>query len=218
MNWTDIVKFLGGSTLILAAIGWVCKSTVSHFLGRDLEQFKEKHEKELLALRGEQEKALATLQATTNERIESVKAVLLRMERLEGDLIKARGDAYGEIWKLTGSINLFGQAIPASCAEFSAQLTDWYFAHGWVLTQEAKKKYFLVQEVLNFLRMRSIPIRRPADEQLFSDSKRPAEILAGSAERNCRSNRATTTPTRSQTWKNTSAHGNPVKKQPDPRR
>ena len=99
------------------------------------------------------------------------------MERLEGDLIKARGDAYGEIWKLTGSINLFGPAIPASCAEFSAQLTDWYFAHGWVLTQEAKKKYFLVQEVLNFLRMRSIPIRRPADEHLFSDSVRPIEIL-----------------------------------------
>jgi len=193
MNWTNIVNFLGGSALILAAIGWVCKSTVSHFLGRDLAQFKgeieatndrelasikEKQEKELLALRGEQEKALAKIQASASERIESVKAALLRMERLESDLIKSRGEAYGEIWKLTGSINLFGPAIPASCAELSAQLRDWYFAHGWVLTQEAKKKYFLVQEVLNFLQMRSIPIRRPADEQLFSDSERPIEILS----------------------------------------
>ena len=193
-NWTNIINFLGGSAFILAAIGWLCKSTVSHFLSRDLAQFgaeikaandreltsiKGKQERELLALRDEQEEALAKLQASASERIESVKAALLRMERLESDLLKIRGYAYGEIWKLTGSINLFGPAMPASCAELSAKLRDWYFLHGWVLTQEAKKKYFLVQEVLNFLLMRSIPVTRPADEQLFGDSGRPIEILSG---------------------------------------
>jgi hypothetical protein len=148
MNWTNIINFLGGSALALAAIGWVCKSSVSHFLGRDLVQFKgeidaandrelasikEKQEKELLALRGEQEKALAKLQTSVSERIETVKAALLRMERLESDLPKSRGDAYGEIWKLTGSINLFGPVIPASCAELSARLRGLVF-RSWLGT------------------------------------------------------------------------------------
>ena len=169
MDWTGIIKFLGGSTLLLGAIGWVCRSAVSHFLGRDmarlqgeiraandreLESLKKKQQEELLKLQGAQARVLADLQANATENIERVKATLLRMERLESELLKSRGEAYGEIWKLTHSVNLFGPTMATDDAELSAQLRDWYFSHGWALTVDAKRRYFLVQEVLNYLHMR----------------------------------------------------------------
>lgn len=192
MDWTGIIKFLGGSTLLLGAIGWVCKSAVSHFLGRDLarlqgeiraandrelESLKKRQQEELLKLQGAQARVLADLQAAATENIERVKAALLRMERLESELLKSRGKAYGEIWKLTHSVNLFGPTMSADDAKLSAQLRDWYFSHGWALTVDAKRRYFLVQEVLNYFHMRGISFRRPADEQLFGRSARPIEVL-----------------------------------------
>ena len=192
MDWTGIIKFLGGSTLLLGAIGWVCKSAVSHFLGRDmarlqgeiraandraLESFKKTQQEDLLKLQGVQARALADLQAAATKDIERVKAALVKMERLENDLIKSRGEAYGDIWKLTHSVNLFGPTMPADGAKLSAQLRDWYFVQGWALTSEAKRRYFLVQEVLNYFHMRGISFRRPADEVLFGRVVRPVEVL-----------------------------------------
>ena len=84
MDWTGIIKFLGGSTLLLGAIGWVCKSAVSHFLGRDmarlqgeiraandraLESFKKTQQEDLLKLQGVQARALADLQAAATKDI-----------------------------------------------------------------------------------------------------------------------------------------------------
>jgi hypothetical protein len=67
--------------------------------------------------------------------------------------------------------------MSADDAKLSAQLRDWYFSHGWALTVDAKRRYFLVQEVLNYFHMRGISFRRPADEQLFGRSARPIEVL-----------------------------------------
>lgn len=105
------------------------------------------------------------------------KAALDRVGKLEADLVKNRGKAYGDIWKLTGSLNLFGPMTKLDVTELSGQLTNWYFERGWVLTPESKKRYFLLQEVLGFLRLRSISVRRPADEFLFGSQSRTVDLL-----------------------------------------
>ena len=144
MDWQGIVKFLGGSAVIVAAITWIVKSSVAQLFKRD---------------------------------IENLKAGLARIDRIESELLKARGDAYGEVWKLTGSLNLFGPVRDVTSAKLSEDLSDWYFAHGWAITQQSKESYFLVQEVLSFLILRSIPFRRPPDERLYSGSERPVSVL-----------------------------------------
>lgn len=218
MDWTGIVKFLGGSTALLAAVGYIVKSIVSHFLKRDLasmeneirsrsdrelQAFKGSQDKELQALRGSQEKALQSLRdaqeekmeqlrqahtrtlqeikAQADERIENVRAALLRMERLESDILKNRDDAYGEIWKLTGAINMFGNPLPVDCETLSLGLTNWYFPKGRLLTEDSKSRYFLVQEVLNFLLVRGIQLKRPSGEVLYCGEQRPIDAV-----RDCR--------------------------------
>jgi hypothetical protein len=166
MNWHQIVEAIGGMAVVVAAFAWVAKSTIGHFFSRELE-----------SLRARQQNALADIQAKAEERLENVRAALARMERREADLVKSRGEGYGEIWKLTGSLNLFGPITELDSKDLSVQLTDWYFEHGRVLTQESKKRYFLVQEVLNFGILHSISFRRPADEQLFNSQSRPVEVL-----------------------------------------
>src|SRR5262249_39704248 len=79
--------------------------------------------------------------------------------------------------KLTGSLNLFGPITDVKTEDLSGQLKDWYFEHGWVLTEGSKRRYFLVQEVLNFAMLRSFSFRRPADELLFSSTTRPVDVL-----------------------------------------
>ena len=106
-----------------------------------------------------------------------LKAALDRVGKLEADLVKNRGKAYGDIWKLTGSLNLFGPMTELDITELSGQLTNWYFELGWVLTPDSKKRYFLLQEFLGFLRLRSISVRRPADEFLFGSQSRTVDVL-----------------------------------------
>ena len=139
MDWASIVKFLGGSTLIVAAIGWLIKSIADQWFKRD---------------------------------IEHVKATLTRIEQLESELTKSRGEAYGEVWTLTGSIALFGPGREVTSEKLSAELSEWYFARGWVITTDSKRSYFLVQEVLSFLILRSMSFKRPPDEYLFGSAER----------------------------------------------
>ena len=100
-----------------------------------------------------------------------------RIGTLETNLLKSRIEAYGDIWKLTGALNLFGQAHPVDCAALSEQFTEWYFSKGQMLTEESKSRYFLVQEVLNFYCLRNIRPVRPSGELLFSGSKRTITAL-----------------------------------------
>ena len=36
----DVIKFLGGTAIAIAAVAWLIKALVSHFLGKDVEIFK----------------------------------------------------------------------------------------------------------------------------------------------------------------------------------
>jgi hypothetical protein len=194
MNGTSIVNFLGGTAIVVTGVGVLVKLIVTHLLNRDLERVKgeiksendealealrESHDKELQSLREAHDKALQELQASTNERMAHVTAALATVDRLQADILKSRGDAYGAIWKLTGSMNIFGAPLSVNCAELSSSLTEWYFSCGWVLTDETKKRYFLVQETLNFIDMRAIPFERPSGEQLYGDAARPIEVVRG---------------------------------------
>jgi hypothetical protein len=148
MDWIDILKFLCGYSVILAAVGWVVKSIATHFLDRELEKLKER-----------------------------LKATQQRVDRLESELLKSRGAAYDEIWGLTGAVNLFGSTISVNYDELSRELTHWYFPKGRLLTEDAKSLYFLVQEVLNFLSLRNIPLKRPSGEILFGGKERAIDAV-----------------------------------------
>jgi hypothetical protein len=112
-----------------------------------------------------------------NRKLEHLKGRIARIDRLERDLLKSRGDAYGEIWTLTGALNLFGPANSINCTKLSRDLTGWYFSKGQLLTKESKPRYFLVQEVLNFFRLRGNSPSRPSDERLYSGEKRTIEAV-----------------------------------------
>jgi len=40
IDWQDLIKTLGGETLLLAAVAWLAKALISSRLARDVEQFK----------------------------------------------------------------------------------------------------------------------------------------------------------------------------------
>ena len=91
--------------------------------------------------------------------------------------MRSRGEAYGEIWSLTGALSLFGPVKSISAPDLSARLSDWYFTRGWLLTSPSKGRYFLIQEVLNFFILHSLSFRRPADEILFGSPSRAMDEL-----------------------------------------
>lgn len=214
MDWLEVTKYLGASSVFLAAVGYVIKTIASHFLNRDLEllkddiksesdlelqQFKGAQEKDLQEfkaaqdkamqgmreaqenrmehLRQEHAKALQDFQTEANLRIERVKNALQRLEKLEGDLLKSRDSAYGKIWELSKCVNLFGPTVPVNCSAVSQSLTDWYFTEGRLLTQNCRRTYFMIQEVLNFYHVRSLAPTRPAPEMLFCGNQRPVDVL-----------------------------------------
>lgn len=54
--WQETIEFLGGATILLSATAWLIRSILVHFLGKDIEKFKQQlqieAEKELTTLRG----------------------------------------------------------------------------------------------------------------------------------------------------------------------
>jgi hypothetical protein len=164
-------------TAIVSAIGALILAIVNFVLARRLAAWKDQHETELENLKAEQQAALADFQSRATERLERVKASLVRLERIESDLVRSRGEAYGEIWSLTGAVSLFGPVKPISASELSSKLSQWYFTRGWLLTPESKGRYFLIQEVLNFFILHALTFRRPADEILFGSPSRAMDEL-----------------------------------------
>ena len=74
----EIIKFLGGSALLLAAIAWIIRSLIQHFLSKDIEVFKNN-------LKAEAEKDLVKLTSSLqleNERLR-IKLSALESRRLE---------------------------------------------------------------------------------------------------------------------------------------
>lgn len=109
--------------------------------------------------------------------LETLKFGLRRIEQLETDLFELRATGYGKIWRLTGSLNLFGPDTKLAPDELSNSLREWYFDHGHVLQNETKGCYFLAQEVLNFARVRSLEFARPSDEVLYAVEGRTVDKL-----------------------------------------
>lgn len=56
--WSEFIVGVGGSALLLAAAGWLTKSIISHFLSKDVENYK------------------LALKATTDLRIEEFRSSL----------------------------------------------------------------------------------------------------------------------------------------------
>ena len=76
--WTEVIKFVGGSAILLAITGWLIRTTTQHFLTKDIEQYKDeiqrKRDMELEELR-----AALNIETVTHE----VKFLKLHNRRAE---------------------------------------------------------------------------------------------------------------------------------------
>jgi hypothetical protein len=185
-DWAEVIQTIGSTAIAVAAIAWLAKTLISESLKASLSKGVEKakaklaaeNERELQEIRIDQEKERSDIRAEASERLEHMRAALTRIERLEADLYERRGESYGEIWTLTGALNLFGPKEEADQGTISRSLKNWYFANGWVLTEVSKQHYFLLQEVLSVCILKSLTPTRPVDELLYNDAElRPIQVL-----------------------------------------
>lgn len=109
----------------------------------------------------------------------AIRTYFQRRERALADRLAARSAAYGDIWTLTGALNLFGPEARPNLADFSRRMSDWYFARGQSLTPNARDHYFLIQEALTVCRLYRIRLARPDDETLCQDpnGRPPVKVL-----------------------------------------
>ena len=162
---------------VVAAVVALILAVVNFIFARRLAAWKRDHETQLQDLKAEQQAVLADFQNRATDRLERVKASLVRLERIESDLVRSRGEAYGEIWALTGALSLFGPQKTTTATDLSGKLSHWYFSRGWLLTTESKGRYFLIQEVLNFYILHALTFHRPADQILFGGPSRAMDEL-----------------------------------------
>jgi len=177
MQSIEFLKSLGIAAALVASITSLILAVINFVFARRLAAGKEEHENELQEFKGKQDAAFADFRARADEHLEASKALRVRQERIESDLVRSRGEAYGEIWGLTGALSLFGPNKCPSASELSSRLSNWYFEQGWLLTAGSKGRYFLIQEVLNFFILHSLSFRRPADEILFGAPSRAMDEL-----------------------------------------
>ena len=83
--WKELLAFISGSTIIIAAVAWLTKSIITHFLSKDVENFKIK------------------IKAETDRNIEELKSAL-KMTALEHEvrfrrLHEKRAEVIAEIYK-----------------------------------------------------------------------------------------------------------------------
>lgn len=145
MSLESIWGPVGGAAGVAAFFLWLLKTGLDYGLKKELQEVKDQGSRQLLELN----------------------AALTRVARLEEELSKNREMSYSELWGHTDSLNLFGPTKSVACADLGLVLKDWYFTHGWLMTQEARDRYFLVQEALNFGALKSVKLQRPADEELY---------------------------------------------------
>jgi hypothetical protein len=174
MDWTGVMSSLGG---VAGAVAALVSGLVSYRLNLKLQALKEDQEKKVAQLRIDHELAMQNNQIQANERMEFIKSAQEKVKRLESERLKRGEGAYEEIWTLTRALNLFGPANSVDCAKLSEDLTTWYFSKVQTLTNESKARYFLLQELLNFFRMRSITLSRPSDELLYSGESSTIQAL-----------------------------------------
>ncbi len=156
MTPESILGAVGGAAGLAAFFFWMLKTSIQYALKKELAE-------------GESRAA---------RQLEELKVALGRIAQIEQELVGKRERGYTELWGYTDSLNLFGLPEPVDCGDLSEKLKSWYFTHGWTLTQEAKKRYFLVQEALNFARLKSVTLQRPDDEALYGAPElRPLDAL-----------------------------------------
>lgn len=179
-----LTTFLTAACLV-AALTYLAKLLISGFfqkamdveLARAKAAIEDEYKTKQTILERQQAEKLAAIKEQADKRMENLKADLARVERLEAERLRRRGESYGSIWELTGAVNLFGQSDEVNQVALSNKLRDWYFKQGWLLSERAKTHYFLVQETLDFAILRSLELKRPIDDKLYASEKSPVEVL-----------------------------------------
>jgi len=80
---------------LISSSGAIVLGVLNYVLNRRLNDWKNIHEIQLRNLTAAQEAALADFQTRANERLEALKSSLTRAERIESDIVRSRGEAYG---------------------------------------------------------------------------------------------------------------------------
>jgi hypothetical protein len=88
--WQDVLKTLGSVAIVMAVLGWLARSLVTHLLSRDVEQYKNRlHADATRAL----ENFRAELQLANKEHE-------IRFGRLHDKRMEVLADLYGQLWQL----------------------------------------------------------------------------------------------------------------------
>jgi hypothetical protein len=80
----EVIQFLGGATIFIAAVAWLIRSIITHLLSKDIEVFKQ-------TLRAEAEKDIALLKSSLELENEKVR---IKLTTLEDRRIKVLEDLY----------------------------------------------------------------------------------------------------------------------------
>jgi hypothetical protein len=102
IDWADVLKTLGSTAVIVAALAYVAQSGVKHFLDRDIDSHKAELE---LATK----KALQAQQSDFNQQLESFKTELVataaRKDRIRGQVIQWANPILGSVKGLESRLN-----------------------------------------------------------------------------------------------------------------
>ena len=150
----------------LALVGVIYTAIMNYISRSEQDQFKQKAEEDLTYLKDK-------LEIEREKRLKLFEFSLTKIANLE----ESRNAGYGEIWTLTGSLNLFGPKTEPDIKDISTRFTDWYFKYGLLLKKESQRRYFLIQEVLTFAIFKSMLFKSPSPDMLFYKKDRPVSVL-----------------------------------------
>ena len=128
----EVVKFLGGTAIAIAAIGWLVRSLIGHFLSKDVESFKQRLQSESTV---ELERLRHSLRLIASEREKQVH--LLHERRAE-----VIAELYARLKEFVGAAGSF------------ASLVEW---KGETVRKKHPKHYcFLIKDRLQHLDLQKV--------------------------------------------------------------
>lgn len=99
--------------------------------------------------------------------VAGLESKLAEQTQKNAELLQMQNRSYGEFWKLTGELNLFGPTDGADLTELSAKFAKWYYESGETLGEDFKHHFFIVQEFLGLCRLQELKTSRPSDERIL---------------------------------------------------
>lgn len=101
--------------------------------------------------------------------LETFKSDLASQNKLAEELRHLRAEAHGEIWTLTGALNLFGPSSEIDLTGISSMMANWYFKSGEALGTDVRDHYFILQEAMGLCVSNGVAPVRPSNDRILGD-------------------------------------------------